>query len=81
MNLLEYSRLDGLALNELVHKGQVLPGELAELALRAIEQLNPRLNAVIESYPERAKTQWLRTSSTWCTSLSMTVLVSSSDCA
>jgi len=57
MTLSEYSRLDGTALAELVSSGEVLPSELAALALQAIELLNPQLNAVIESYPERAQVQ------------------------
>lgn len=53
MNLSEYARYDGVGLAELVRRGEVAPVELAELALRGIELLNPALNAVIESFPER----------------------------
>ncbi|MDG1386991.1 MAG: amidase [Halioglobus sp.] len=55
MNLAEYSQLDASTLAALVQRGEILPAELAELALGAIEQLNPVLNAVIECYPERVK--------------------------
>ncbi len=58
MNLEEYSQLDGVALAELVRRGEALPSELAKLALAAIEKLNPSLNAVIETYPERAGMQF-----------------------
>lgn len=47
MNLQEYARFDGLKLAELVRKKEVKAGELVELALKAIEKVNPELNAVI----------------------------------
>ncbi|MBM3533020.1 MAG: amidase [Alphaproteobacteria bacterium] len=43
----EYARLDGLALADLVRRGQVTPSELVEIAIGAVEALNPRLNAVV----------------------------------
>ncbi|MEW9807093.1 amidase [Mesorhizobium marinum] len=42
-----YVDSDGLALAELVHKGEVQPIELVETAVSIIEELNPKLNAVI----------------------------------
>ena len=54
MNLAEYAELDGLGLAELVERGEVEPKELAELALQGVEEVNPALNAVIETFPERA---------------------------
>lgn len=54
MNLAEYARHDALSLADLVRRREVKPSELARLALAAIEQLNPVLNAVIETYPDRA---------------------------
>jgi amidase len=42
-----YVEADGLALAELVRKGEVQPIELVEAAVSVIEQVNPRLNAVI----------------------------------
>lgn len=42
-----YLESDGLALAELVHKGEVQPIELVETAVTVIEELNPKLNAVI----------------------------------
>jgi amidase len=54
MNLQEYAQYDGLGLAELVHRRAVQPRELAELALRAIAQINPQINAVIGLLAERA---------------------------
>jgi amidase len=59
MRLDEYARRDGLGLADLLRAGEVAPRELAELAIAAIEALNPHLNAVIEIYrdavPERER--------------------------
>ena len=52
MRLDEYAARDGLGLAELIGKREVTPRELAQLALRAIEGLNPRLKAVLETYPD-----------------------------
>ncbi|MDQ0513209.1 amidase [Ancylobacter amanitiformis] len=41
-----YESSDAVALAEHVHKGDVRPGELLDEALRRVEVLNPRLNAV-----------------------------------
>jgi amidase len=51
--LSEYGEYDALGLAELVRRREVTPGELAGAALRAIELLNPTLNAVIEVYGDR----------------------------
>lgn len=53
MKLAEYSKLDALALAELVQKREVSPAELAKTALSAIEKLNAALNCVVETYPDR----------------------------
>jgi amidase len=45
----EYDSYDGLGLAELVKKKKVSPAELCETAISRIEQLNPRINAII--YP------------------------------
>lgn len=42
----EYAKLDGLALADLVRRKQVTASELVEIAIAAIERLDPRLNAV-----------------------------------
>jgi len=54
MNLSEYAAYDGLGLAELVRRKVVTSRELCHLALQAIEKLNPQINAVIETFPERA---------------------------
>jgi len=43
----EFDRFDGLGLAELVRKKEVAPSELCEEAIRRIEQVNPKVNAVI----------------------------------
>ncbi|WP_334150989.1 amidase [Hyphomicrobium sp.] len=42
-----YTNSDALALAEMVRKGDATPAELVEAAITVIEQLNPKLNAVI----------------------------------
>ena len=53
MNLEDYARHDGLGLAALVRKREVSPRELCRLALDGVAAVNPRLNAVIETFPER----------------------------
>lgn len=53
MKLAEYASYDALGLAELVAKKEVTAQELATTALAAIEALNPQLNAVVETYPDR----------------------------
>jgi amidase len=43
----EFDRYDGLGLAKLVREKEVSPSELCEEAIRRIEQVNPKLNAVI----------------------------------
>lgn len=50
-----YADYDGLGLAELVRKGEVQPAELAEEAIRRIEQVNPQVNAVIEKMYDQAR--------------------------
>ncbi|MEW6642644.1 MAG: amidase family protein [Pseudomonadota bacterium] len=47
MKLEDYARYDGLGLAALVRSGEVSAGELAETAQKAIDAVNPTLNAVI----------------------------------
>lgn len=54
MNLAEYSSYDGLGLADLVRGKETTSAELCELALRGLEGVNPQLNAVIETFPDRA---------------------------
>ena len=53
LSLSEYAKFDGLGLAELVAKGQVTPKELTSTAVKAIAALNPEVNAVVETYPDR----------------------------
>ncbi|MDI6718294.1 MAG: amidase [Methanomicrobiales archaeon] len=53
MNLGEYSRCDGVALADLVKRGEVSQKELACLFAEAVAKVNPRINAVIEVYHDR----------------------------
>src|SRR5689334_9195434 len=50
----DVSTLDATAQAALVRTGQVSPRELVESAIRRLEALNPRLNAVIHTCFERA---------------------------
>jgi amidase len=43
----EFDRFDGLGLADLVRQKEVSPSELCEQAIHRIEQVNPKLNAVI----------------------------------
>jgi len=53
----EYATHDALGLAELIASGQVTASEVTEAAIAAIEELNPRLNAVIHKSYERARRQ------------------------
>ena len=53
MNLREYAAHDALGLAALVAKNEVSPTELAKTAREAITALNPAVNAVVETYPDR----------------------------
>ena len=55
MTLDEYQMSDATSLAELVAKGEVHPHEWLELAMAQLEAINPRLNAVIESFEGEAK--------------------------
>lgn len=46
---------DGLGLAELVRKGEVKPSELLEEAIIRIENLNPKLNVVIQKMYDSAR--------------------------
>ncbi|PCJ71357.1 MAG: amidase [Rhodobiaceae bacterium] len=47
MTIKEYAELDGLAMGELVRKGEVSAEELVEEAITRIEKHNPELNAIV----------------------------------
>ena len=52
---LEYEQYDGLGLAELVRSKQVTPAELVEAAIQRIERHNPRLNAVVYTLYDQAR--------------------------
>ncbi|MER8188051.1 amidase [Kitasatospora sp. NPDC094015] len=51
MELHEYTRYDAVGLADLVARGEVGAAELATAAQEAIAAVNPRINAVVESWP------------------------------
>ncbi|MGH7154518.1 MAG: amidase, partial [Acetobacteraceae bacterium] len=50
-----YSSTDGIGLADLVHRGELKPIELVEAAIAAIEQVNPRINAVVHKAYDQAR--------------------------
>ncbi len=50
MELNEYIQYDGLGLAALVRDKQITPHELLQTALKAVEAVNPKINAVIDVY-------------------------------
>ena len=53
MTLAEYAAHDACGLADLVRTRRVSPRELAGAAARAIDAVNPRVNAVVETYADR----------------------------
>jgi amidase len=53
MELRDYAQYDALGLAGLVQRGEVTPVELAACAARAIERVNPAINAVVDLYHDR----------------------------
>ena len=51
----DYDKYDALGLAELVQKKKVKPAELLETAIEHIEEINPKLNAVITKMYDRAE--------------------------
>lgn len=51
----EYSEYDGLGLAALVQREEVAPAELVEAAIRAIESIDPQLNAVVHKMYDHAR--------------------------
>ena len=56
MKLAEYASHDASGLAALVASRQVSPTELAATAAAAIAAINPAINAVVETYPDRIDT-------------------------
>jgi amidase len=52
MEVREFARRDATGLSELVRQKEVQSSELTDAALRAIDGVNPSLNAVIETYED-----------------------------
>ncbi|MEV7130720.1 amidase [Streptomyces sp. NPDC093260] len=50
MRVSEYVRFDAVGLAELVAKGEVLPAELEAAAREAVQAVDPRINAVVETW-------------------------------
>ena len=53
MDLKEYASHDALGIAALIASGQVSAREMAQAAARAIAAMNPEVNAVVETYPDR----------------------------
>ncbi|MEU2212841.1 amidase [Streptomyces hygroscopicus] len=51
MRLAEYVSFDAVGLAELVAKGEVTPAELEAAAREAARAVNPRINAIVETWP------------------------------
>jgi amidase len=56
----EYDALDGLAMADLVQRGEVSPTELAEAAIARMVARNPALNAVVRPLEQMARDMALR---------------------
>jgi amidase len=54
ISLSDYASHDGLGLADLVARKQVKPEELVAIALQAVEKVNPKLNAVLQTLPMQA---------------------------
>lgn len=52
MKLSEYAQYDAIGLASLVNAGEVTPVELTRLAREGYDEVNPRINAVIEFYED-----------------------------
>lgn len=51
-----YASTDGIGLAELIRRRETTPGEIVEVAIDAIERVNPRVNAVVHKAYDEAKT-------------------------
>ena len=51
----EYNRYDAIGLAELVDRGEVNPVELVEAAIARVEEVNPRINAVVAKHYDSAR--------------------------
>ncbi|MEM7543542.1 MAG: amidase [Pseudomonadota bacterium] len=53
----EYSRLDGLAIADLIRRGEVTASEVLDAALARLDTVNPTVNAVVQDLREGARLQ------------------------
>jgi amidase len=51
----DYTAYDAVGLAELVRKREVTPAELLEMAIARADALNPKLNAIVSRFDERAR--------------------------
>ncbi|HUX05648.1 MAG TPA: amidase [Acidimicrobiales bacterium] len=63
MDLRDYARCDGVALAKLIANGEVRADEVLDAAYRAVEAVNPRVNAVVELYEPSTLAREIRTDS------------------
>ena len=52
-----YLELDAVGLAQLVHTGEVTPGELLDCAIERAEAVNPALNAIVHRFDDLARSQ------------------------
>ena len=50
----DYSNFDGIALANLVRRGEVSPKDLVDSALEVVERQNPAINCVVQKLPKGA---------------------------
>jgi amidase len=60
MHLTEYATYDALGLAQLVRSGQIRPAKLLEVAMQAVEAVNPEIHAVVGTTLEEASAALLR---------------------
>nr|MCU0599803.1 amidase family protein [Desulfobacterales bacterium] len=55
INFTDYDRYDAMGLADLVRQGQLSPAELCEAAIKRIEAVNPKINAVVTRMDEEGR--------------------------
>jgi amidase len=55
INFTDYDRYDAMGLAGLVRQGQISPAELCEAAIKRIEAVNPKINAVVTRMDEEGR--------------------------
>ncbi|MBP0595260.1 amidase [Paraburkholderia sp. LEh10] len=59
MKLTEYTSFDGVGLSHLIARGEVSAAEVATAAQRALEAVNPQINAIVETWEPEAATPYV----------------------